>query len=169
LVARLLGRVQRRVRAKGLSLALTGRVMARLLGRVQTRVRPKGLSLALTGRVMARLLGRSQRRVRAKGLSLALTGRLMARLLGRAQPRVRAKGLSLALTRIDKLWMWRQLVRLQFEVVRGPVGVVWGRFGGRLAVVAATSTERRKDRWFDRLPGDALTGEETALRQALKV
>ncbi len=27
------------------------------------------------------------------------------------------------------LWMWLQLMRLQFEVVRGPVGVVWGRLG----------------------------------------
>jgi hypothetical protein len=26
------------------------------------------------------------------------------------------------------LWMWLQLMWLQFKVVRGPVGVVWGRF-----------------------------------------
>ncbi len=27
--------------------------------------------------------------------------------------------------------MWLQLMWLQFEVVRGPVGVVWGRLGER--------------------------------------
>jgi hypothetical protein len=27
------------------------------------------------------------------------------------------------------LWMWLQLMWLQFEVVRGPVGVIWGRSG----------------------------------------
>ena len=32
-------------------------------------------------------------------------------------------------SRIGDLWMWLQLMWLQFEVVRGPVGVVWGRFG----------------------------------------
>ena len=31
---------------------------------------------------------------------------------------------------IGDLWMWPQLRWLQFEVVRGPTGVVWGRFGG---------------------------------------
>ncbi len=31
---------------------------------------------------------------------------------------------------LGDLWMWLQLMWLQFEVVRGPVGVVWGRFGG---------------------------------------
>ena len=30
---------------------------------------------------------------------------------------------------IGDLWMWLQLMWLQFEVVRGPVGVVWGRGG----------------------------------------
>ncbi len=31
-------------------------------------------------------------------------------------------------TEVGDLWMWLELMRLQFEVVRGPVGVVWGRF-----------------------------------------
>ncbi len=30
---------------------------------------------------------------------------------------------------IGDLWMRLQLLWLQFEVVRSPVGVVWGRFG----------------------------------------
>ena len=30
---------------------------------------------------------------------------------------------------IGDLWMWLQLMWLQFEVVRGPAGVVWARFG----------------------------------------
>ncbi len=30
---------------------------------------------------------------------------------------------------LGDLWMWLQLMRLHFEVVvRGPVGVIWGRF-----------------------------------------
>ena len=33
---------------------------------------------------------------------------------------------------IGDLRMWLQLMRLQFEVVRGPVGVDWGRFGAGL-------------------------------------
>ncbi len=30
---------------------------------------------------------------------------------------------------VGDLWTWLQLMWLQFEVVRGPVGVVRGRFG----------------------------------------
>ena len=33
---------------------------------------------------------------------------------------------------LGDLWMWLQLMWLQFEVVRGPVGVVWDRFGAGL-------------------------------------
>ncbi len=33
--------------------------------------------------------------------------------------------------RLGDLRMWLRLMWLQFEVVRGPVGVVWGRFGAR--------------------------------------
>jgi hypothetical protein len=33
---------------------------------------------------------------------------------------------------VGALWMWLQLMWLQFEVVRGPVGVVWRRFGAGL-------------------------------------
>jgi hypothetical protein len=33
---------------------------------------------------------------------------------------------------LGDLWMWLQLMGLQFEVVRGPVGVVWGRCGASL-------------------------------------
>ncbi len=36
-------------------------------------------------------------------------------------------------------WLWLQLMWLQFEVVRGPVGVVWGRFGAGLGPVGAPS------------------------------
>ncbi len=32
---------------------------------------------------------------------------------------------------VGDLWAWLQLMRLQFEVVRDPVGIVWGRFGSR--------------------------------------
>ncbi len=32
---------------------------------------------------------------------------------------------------VGDLWMWLQLMCLQFEVVRGPVGIVWDRFGAQ--------------------------------------
>ncbi len=35
-------------------------------------------------------------------------------------------------TRIGDLWMWLQLMWFQFEVVRGPVGIIGGRFGAGL-------------------------------------
>ncbi len=36
---------------------------------------------------------------------------------------------NLGLQGLGDLWMWLQLMWLQCEVVRGPVGIVWGRFG----------------------------------------
>ncbi len=33
---------------------------------------------------------------------------------------------------VGVLWMWLQRMCLLFEVVRGPVGVVWGRLGAGL-------------------------------------
>jgi hypothetical protein len=36
---------------------------------------------------------------------------------------------------IGDLWMWLQLTLLQFEVARGPVGLVWGRCGTDLGPV----------------------------------
>ncbi len=33
---------------------------------------------------------------------------------------------------VGHLWLWLQLMWLQIEAVRGPVGVVWGRFGAGL-------------------------------------
>ncbi len=41
------------------------------------------------------------------------------------------KGASLA----GDLWMWLQLMWLQFEVVRNQVGVTWGRFGTGLGPI----------------------------------
>ncbi len=38
---------------------------------------------------------------------------------------------------IGDLWMWLKLMWLQFEVVQGPVGVVWNRFGARFGVLWA--------------------------------
>ncbi len=49
------------------------------------------------------------------------------------------------------LWMWLQLRRLQFEVIRGPVGVVWTRFGvglgpsGPQACPTSTPNDPRPD------------------------
>ena len=36
---------------------------------------------------------------------------------------------------IGDLWMWLQFMWLQFEIVRGPVGVAWGRFAAGLEPV----------------------------------
>jgi hypothetical protein len=38
-------------------------------------------------------------------------------------------------TQVGDLWMWLQLMWLQFEVVRGPVGVVWGSIWGRFGIL----------------------------------
>ena len=38
--------------------------------------------------------------------------------------------------------MWLQLMWLQFEVVRGPVGVVWGRFGAGLGPCGPRSSSK---------------------------
>ncbi len=52
--------------------------------------------------------------------------------------------------RFGDLWMWLQLVWLQLEVVRDPVGVVWGRFGAGLGPQAgAKSTLNDPDRTLD--------------------
>ncbi len=53
------------------------------------------------------------------------------------------------------LWMWLELMWLQFEFVRGPVGVAWGRFGAGMGPFGpqtgpeSTTNERPKN--FEKL------------------
>ncbi len=53
------------------------------------------------------------------------------------------------------LWMWLQLMWLQFEVVRGPVGIVWGRFWAGLGpfgpLTGRKSTLNDPDRTSDNI------------------
>ena len=57
--------------------------------------------------------------------------------------------------RFGDLWMWLHLMWLHFEVVRGPVGVVWGRFGSGLGPfgpqTGSKSTPNDPDRTSDNL------------------
>ena len=58
-------------------------------------------------------------------------------------------------TSVGDLWMWLQVMWLQFEVVRGPVGVVQDRFGPGLgpnwAQAGPKSTPNDPDRTSDNL------------------
>ncbi len=56
---------------------------------------------------------------------------------------------------VGDLWMWLQLMWLQFEVVRGPVAVVWDRFEAGLGPfgpqAGPKSTTNDPDRTSDNL------------------
>ncbi len=56
---------------------------------------------------------------------------------------------------LGDLWIWLQLVWLQFEVVRSLVGVVWERFGAGLGPfgpqTGPTSIPNHPDRTSDNL------------------
>ncbi len=58
-------------------------------------------------------------------------------------------------TKVGDLWMWLQLMLLQFEVVRGPAGVVCGRFVAGLEPfgpqAGPKSTPNNRDRTSDKL------------------
>ncbi len=52
---------------------------------------------------------------------------------------------------LGELWMWLQLMWLQFEVVQGTVGVVWGQFGTGLGPFGPQINPERPDRTSDNL------------------
>ncbi len=56
---------------------------------------------------------------------------------------------------LGDLWMWLQLMWLHFEVVRGPVGVVWECFGAGAGLfgpqTGPKSTTDNPDRTSDNL------------------
>ena len=56
-------------------------------------------------------------------------------------------------TSFGDLGMWLQLMWLQFEVVRGPVGVVWGRFGPAWGPKDLKPTPSTQDKGATSAPG----------------
>jgi hypothetical protein len=52
------------------------------------------------------------------------------------------------------LWMWLDLMWLQFEIVGGPAGVVWDRFGASLGPKETHAGPKSKVASYDEAPLD---------------